>query len=59
MCRNDLSDCHWLESKTEDYLHDFYKKLCRGEFYLPEDNNPDEYDAVRLPCLRRPFPKLL
>lgn len=51
-------DDNWLESKTEDYLHDFYKKLCSGEFYLPEDINSDEYESVRLPLLRRQFPKL-
>lgn len=43
-------DDNWLESKTADSLHDFYKKLCRGEFYLHEDNNFDEYEVVRLPC---------
>lgn len=50
---------HWLESKTEDYLYDFYHKLCSGEFCLPEDDNPVEYEHVRLPGIRRQFPKLL
>ena len=49
-------DCHWLESKTEEYLYDFYQKLCRGELYLPEDNTPAKYEALRLPGIRRQFP---
>ena len=51
-------DCRWLENKTEDYLYDFYKKLCRGDFYLPEDNKPVKFEPVRLPGIRRQFPTL-
>ena len=51
-------DGQWLESKTEDYLYDFYQKLIKGDFYLPEDNELVEYEPYRLPGLRRQFPKL-
>lgn len=51
-------DYHWLESKTEDYLYDFYQKLRRGDFYLPEDSKPAKYKPVRMPFVRRQFPKL-
>ena len=51
-------NCYWLESKTEEYLYDFYQKLCRGDFYLPEDNKPAEWAPVRLPFVIRQFPKL-
>ena len=51
-------DGQWLESKTEDYLYDFYQKLIKGDFYLPEDNEPVEFEPYRLPGLRRQFPKL-
>ena len=49
---------HWLESKTEEYLYDFYQKLYRGDFYLPEDNEPVEYAPVQMPMARRQFPIL-
>ena len=47
-----------LLTKSEEYLYDFYQKLTRGEFYLPEEEKDCTPQPVELPILRRMFPVL-
>jgi len=47
-----------LLTKSEEYLYDFYQKLKRGEFYLPDEEKDYTPQPVEMPFLRRTFPVL-
>ena len=47
-----------LLTKTEEYLYEFYQKLYRGDYYLPDENIDYTPQPVELPLLRRMFPVL-
>jgi hypothetical protein len=47
-----------LLTKSEEYLYDFYQKLKRGDFYLPEEEKDYIPQPVEVPFLRRTFPVL-
>lgn len=53
---------HWhtnmLREKSEEELHEFYKKLRNGDFYNPIPEIA-KYKEARLPGIRRQFPEFM
>lgn len=44
-----------LLAKSEECLYEFYQKLYRGDYYLPDEDIESNPQPVEMPLLRRMF----